>query len=545
MSRRVGAPLIRHTEDWRAIATLNAYRGLIGFGLVTLLLFAQAGHLFDVVMPDVFRSACLAYLALWVLSLVAALTRTPPLRAQVLFAVAVDVVFFTTLVLAGTGVAGGLGMLLIAPLSAAGMLLPARLAFLLAACAAIGVLGQEALRPLQIEGARSAFVQAGILGVLFFLSVGLSHWLARRAREGEALAAERAGEVQDLAALNRHIIQHMEIGAIVVDADRRIRLINDAAVRLLDLTETAPQNASLTRVAPAVDEALSHWLQTSAGGIDTLQASGRALLPLFSRLGTARDALVLISLEDALRQSEQAQQLKLVSLGRLTSSIAHEIRNPLGAISHAGQLLAETATLDADGRRLLDIVHRHTRRIDDIIDSILGLSRRSETTRRTIALADWLASCVNDYREYNARAPDFEIVGIDAALCIEFDPGHLRQVLFNLWDNAQRHARRDETALRVRLRGHHSRSGLFGLDVADNGPGLGADISDRVMEPFFTTAREGTGLGLHIARELCEANRARLAPVAESDGACFRIVFAQAWAGAGEPATSSIHDARA
>lgn len=539
MKAAPAAPLFRHVEDWRAIVTLNAYRGLIGFGLVTLLLFGQARQLFDVVLPDIFRVACLIYLALWALAIVAALTRRPPLRIQVVFAVAVDIAVFTSLMLASTGVAGGLGMLLIAPLSAAGMLLPARVASLLAACAVIGTLGQEVFRSLQVAGAHDEFMQAGILGVLLFLTVGASHWLARRARVSEALAAERADEVRDLAELNRRIIQQMEIGAIVVDTDRRIRLINDAALRQLDLSESAPQDADLDAIAPALGRALSQWIASPHANTELVHPAGRSLLPLFSRLGSGRDALVLIFLEDALRQSEQAQQLKLVSLGRLTSSIAHEIRNPLSAINHAGQLLSESDELGDDSRRLLDIVHRHTRRIDTIVGSVLGLSRRSEMTRQTLVLAAWLRDCVDDYCQYNERAPAFSIEQIDAALRVEFDPGHLRQVLFNLWDNAQRYARRENTTLAVRLYGHRSRSGLFGLDVIDNGPGLGSDVSDQVMEPFFTTSRDGTGLGLHIARELCEANRARLTPVAQRGGACFRIIFDHAWPKAETPTPPS------
>lgn len=177
---------------------------------------------------------------------------------------------------------------------------------------------------------------------------------------------------------------------------------------------------------------------------------------------------------------------------------------------------------------MLDIIARHSRRIDSIINSVLGLSRRSQTSRRMLALNSWLYDAIDDYLATNEEPPDFDMHDFDASLQVEFDPDHLRQVLFNLWDNAWRHARRDSVTLTITLSGHanRSRSDRFCLDVRDNGPGIDASIRDQVMEPFFSTMNEGTGLGLHICAELCEANGAQLIPVADPDGACLRIVFA-------------------
>ena len=525
MGTRAGG-LIRHAEDWRAITTLNMYRSLISFGLVGALLFGAAEGMFDVELPDAFRMTSLLYLALCALGLVAALLRKPALRIQVVVACAVDIVVFTALTLAGSGVSGGLGMLLITPVAAAGMLLPSRVATLLAACAALGILGQETWRALQLPGGHAEFVQAGILGGVFFITAGVAHWLALRVRESEALAAERASEVRDLAALNRHIIEQMEVGVVVVNGRRQVQLINDAAIRLLELDERSHAGRALARLSPALDSALSQWSAHNPAASEIIRAGSHALLPVFSMLGNNDRAGALIFLEDALRQNEQAQQLKLMSIGRLSASIAHEIRNPLGAISHAGQLLAESPSLGPDDNRMLAIIHRHTRRIDGIINSVLGLSRRSQTSRRTLALSNWLDDAIEDYLTFDDDSPDFDVEAIDPQLQVEFDPDHLRQVLFNLWDNAKAYARRDGVVLTIHLSGHRNRSDRFCLDVCDNGPGIDETIFNQILEPFFTTTREGTGLGLHIAAELCDANGAQLVPVAHSGGACFRIVFA-------------------
>lgn len=526
MSSRRATPFIRHAEDWRAVALFGAYRCLVAFGLVTTALLSTDAPAFETAMPTLFGLGCLIYLAECVLAMVAALIRLPALRVQIVVAVAVDVVFFTGLTYASAGVAGGFGMLLIAPLSAAGMLLPGRLAGLLTAGAVIAILGQEALRSLRLPGTQAESMQAGILGALLFFTVLVSHWLARRIRSSEALAAERATEIRDLAELNRRIIRQMQMGAIVVDAQRRIQLINDAALELLTLASPVPQDQTLTSITPELDQALTRWQQQPRETVEVVHAGGHVLLPTFSRLDRAHASSILIFIEDALRQSEQAQQLKLVSIGRLTASIAHEIRNPLGAISHAGQLLAESDAIGPDEQRLLDIVHRHSRRIDSIIASVLGLSRRSGGGRETINLGPWLDNAIEDYCQQHAQAPQFTTCGVGHPIEIQFDPAHLRQILFNLWDNSQRHGRRDLTVLRITLTAHDNRYGLLCLDIADNGPGLEPAIASRIMEPFFTTAHDGTGLGLYIARELCEANGAQLAPVTRPGGACFRIIFA-------------------
>ncbi|MES1940380.1 signal transduction histidine kinase [Salinisphaera sp. T5B8] len=542
MRTRARGGLIRHAEDWRAITSLNIYRSLISFGLVGLLLFGAAEGMFDVALPDTFRITSLLYLAQCALGLMAALSRKPALRVQVVVACAVDIAAFTALTLASTGVSGGLGMLLITPIAAAGMLLPARLAALFAACAAIGIIGQETWRALELPGQGAEFIQAGILGAVFFITAGVAHWLARRVRTSEALAAERASEVRDLATLNRHIIQQMDIGAVVVDSQRRVQLINDAAIRMLELEHRSHTDRALRRLSLALDRALSQWSEQNPAASEIIRAGSHALLPTFSTLGDNDQAGTLIFLEDALRQSEQAQQLKLISIGRLSASIAHEIRNPLGAISHAGQLLAESDALGADDQRMLAIIHRHTRRIDGIINSVLGLSRRSQTSRRTLALANWLDDAIDDYLTYNDDSPDFDVDTLDPQLQVEFDPDHLRQVLFNLWDNAQSYARRDGVVLTIHLSGQRNRSNRFCLDIRDNGPGIDTAIFNQIMEPFFTTTREGTGLGLHIAAELCEANGAQLLPVAHSAGACFRIVFAHVRAPASPARSASMPD---
>lgn len=519
-ARRV--PVVHTGATWRAALTLSFYRSAIAFGLVATLSAGDGHGLFSPDFPGLFRAVCLAYLALAAFLAGTALVRRPPLAIHIFVQILVDVVMIVLASYAANGASGGLAMLLLAPLAAAGILLPARLAGLLTALAALGMIGQEVMRHWQLADAHTDFVQSGILGALYFATAFMAYGLARRIRVSDASAASHASQARDLAELNRRIIERMQTGAIVIDGGDRIQILNQAALELLDHSAGDTPPAALAELPPALSDALQAWRARQAPP-GLIEVAGRPLQPQFAALGDDR-APTLIFLDDARRASEQAQQMKLMALGRLTASIAHEIRNPLGAISHAEQLLAESPRLGADDSRLLAMIHRHCQRIDRIISDVLGLARRSAQQPRTLELSPWVAAAMADYRETRDDPPRFVQTGEWPAVHLRFDPGQLRQVLFNLWDNSNRHAR-GPAAPRIELHARVDANRNLAVDVIDDGPGIAPDLLDRILEPFFTTAADGTGLGLHIARELCEANGARLIPMNHAQGACFRILL--------------------
>jgi two-component system sensor histidine kinase PilS (NtrC family) len=234
-----------------------------------------------------------------------------------------------------------------------------------------------------------------------------------------------------------------------------------------------------------------------------------------------------VFLEDLAQITQQAQQLKLAALGRLTAGISHEIRNPLGAISHAAQLLAESEELDSADRRLTQIIQDHSQRMNRVIENVLQLSRRQQSAPQRLDLKPWLEDFVGEIREQANERQHIHLRINSGDFTTLMDPNQLRQILDNLIRNAWRHSAQLHEQADVWLALFvDPDSQLAVLEVQDNGPGVSAEEQAHLFEPFFTTSSQGTGLGLYLSRELCESNQARLDFKSRQGGGCFRITFA-------------------
>ncbi len=510
-------------DDWRLLQSLGLYRLLLVILLVTLQESDTISQLFEAVLSSLFFISCRVYALLALPLVLMALMRGGSLTLQVIVNFVVDTIAIATLVFASGGVGAGLGMLLIPSVVGASLLLSMRLGLLAAAVGTLAMFGQEIIRQLPYLYSPSDFTATGVLGLMFFITATAGGAVARRARNSEALARQVGSEFADLSRLNKVVLDTMEAGVVVVDGSDHIRAMNPAAERLLDVGG----ERALQRLAPGVGAALSRWREGSASPeppIAPRAPGGIELLARFRRLGSGLEAPVLILLEDATRIRDQAQQIKLAALGRLSASIAHEIRNPLSAITHAGQLLGESVALTPEDRRLIDIVQRHSVRINTIVKDVLDLSRGAAYPQ-TFKLLDWLQQTLGQYREAHAeRSPALHC---DAALLARFDPNHLQQVLFNLLDNAFAHGQQaggSSPAVAITARALYLQGGA--LEISDNGQGVEPAMAERLFEPFFTTANQGTGLGLYLARELCTYNQAKLSyHRSDAGGALFRITF--------------------
>lgn len=409
------------------------------------------------------------------------------------------------------GVQSGFGMLLLPFLAVGGMLVPGRLALFHAAMATLAVFVSVAAGVLDGITVPRELFQAALLSIACFVTSSTTWLLARKARESERLAAARGDELASLNRVNALVLQALREAVVVVDGHGVVRHFNSRAERLLGSVRRDTTVPELMPLIVRWQRAGSPpYAQPVKSNIRGQQLIGR-MVPLEEN-GTQ---LLVLFLQNVAELAAEAQRLKLTALGRLTANIAHEIRNPLAAISHASELLAEDAT-DPASRRLAGMVQDNTRRINRLVEEVLQLNRRDRVQAQAIELGRFLPDLLDSLALANPATSGRILVHYQAPVTVRFDPGHLQQILTNLLGNAWRYSTGTTGAVRIEILPDAIR-------VLDDGPGITPEAQSQLFEPFFTTESSGTGLGLYIARELAEANGARLDYL--PPGGCFRLIL--------------------
>jgi two-component system, NtrC family, sensor histidine kinase PilS len=519
---------------WRVLAVLNLYRVLVPLALLGLYSLGGARG-FAVYSSQVFFGATVFYFCFGLVSVLFVRQRLASAKVQTILQASVDMFVLVLLLHTCGGVASGLGVLFLVPVGALAFLLPPRSALFLAAVAAIAILADTIWQQLGGKSDINSYATAGLLGAVLFVTAGAASFAAGRMRESEALVRQRDVDLANLAELSQYIVQHLRESLLVVDATDKIRLINESAAEILGDNHAVP-GALVGEVSPRLLYSLSTWRQRDQdenSPSSFVAADGaRVIQPHFAPLG-AEPGPTLIFLEDTSLLAERVQQGKLAALGRLSASIAHEIRNPVGAMSHAGQLLAESANIGVDERRLTDIIQSNSERVSTIISNVLQLSRREATKPTRLLLGDWLEDFLEEFCEtMQVREAQVGVPEATRNLEVRFDPSHLHQVVWNLCDNAMKYGEtHNGISFDIKL-GRLNPSNRPYLEVSNSGPGIEPRSVDRIFEPFFTGRKGGTGLGLFIARELCQLNRSILLYEDRSGtGSTFRIVFSdpQRW----------------
>jgi two-component system sensor histidine kinase PilS (NtrC family) len=435
-----------------------------------------------------------------------------------------DIVFITLLMHASGGVTSGVGGLLAITIAAASLLIGGRCALLFAALSSLAVLTEQIYDMQARAFDLSTLNYSGLLGITFFAIAIISLVLAQRVEQSASLARRHARTIVRLEELNRYIIQHLQSGIMIVDAQQFIVLCNYSALRLLGISE-APTH--LADVSIMLQQAFLRWNDNPPQDFAIIQLpNGEEIQVRFSLLIVEDERLHLLLFEDIGLHNLRLQQSKLASLGRLTASIAHEIRNPLSAISHAGQLLSEAQDLKPEDLRLTRIIQTHCQRVNNIIEDILKLSRRHPSQKQKIRLDEWLPNYVQEKNLCHADGDDiFRCQLMQNELNVFVDPGHLKQILDNLCANALKYGMPENGPITLKAERAQEQPCIR---VIDNGPGIENDDLMHLFEPFFTTSRQGTGLGLYISRELAELNQADLV-YAKCDGnSCFTLLLADA-----------------
>jgi two-component system sensor histidine kinase PilS (NtrC family) len=508
---------------WRSLQTMNITRVVIA--LVLLAYLGLAPNTARDANVRLYAETCAGYLAFALAFTGLTSYWKRRFLVQVCSQIAIDLAAISLLYLAAGSARSGLAILYLFPLAGAAILAPLLFAMFSAAIATLFLLGESTWQIFTSDG-ESAIRQAGMYGAGFFAVVLLVSRLATRLLKQEELAAQRGADLKIQQAINQIVIADVGDGILVVGRDARVFAGNPASRRMLGLDDSAV-DFRLTDVAALepLAQAFFAWQNDAADGAVYVNVkpwneegapSGRGRLGRashlklrFARVDTPDHTAgrCVIFLQDVSAIENQAQQLKLASMGRLTASIAHEVRNPLSAIGHATALLAEDLHGPAEVR-LLKIVGDNVARVNRMVEDILKLSRKVQPSGEPLRLDAFLAELKAEFLETHKLAEDIVWIGPAADAAVRFDALHLREVLLNLLNNAVRYASGKPAS--IRLFTALDPVGRRELHVQDDGPGITPEVRDHLFEPFYTTSSKGTGLGLYLARELCLNNEAML-----------------------------------
>lgn len=507
----------------RAINILNIFRFILSLIFIGLYLFMSKETWWNKDTAPVFFKISVAYFLFSIIALLISPRRSTSQQFILPLQVVIDIFFITLLMHAAGGIQSGLGLLLIITIVTASLVSNGRLALFYAAVASLSLLLEQSYQIVLGDLSAASYTQAVMLSLSCFATAWLAYSLAKRMQHSEALASARGIDIENLSQINALITQEMQDGVIVVDEKFNIRHHNLQAESLLSLPKNSAENISLASNTPEIAAAFSNWVKgEDANNNSVVSISNRELKLRFMPINQLRNMGAVIFIQDFSQLQSKAQQTKLAALGRLTANIAHEIRNPLSAISHANQLLQEEDNISAPTTRILQIIEDNIQRIDQIIKDVLELNRRDRTHQEKIELSEFLTDFFSQFCAVEkVPATHFQLKTLPQKQTIAFDKRHLTQILWNLCKNGWEHSQKQVNSLTLDCL-EVGKNGL-NIQINDDGSGIAEQDQPRLFEPFFTTKTSGNGLGLYISRELAEANGASLQYQALAQGSAFVV----------------------
>lgn len=506
----------------RAIDILNVFRFFLSLTFIFFYLYIGKVNRWSADDAHLFLYLSLAYLIFSIIVLAVSKLKSVTLTFIQPIQIIVDIAFITLLMSAAGGIQSGFGLLLIITIVIASLISNGRLALFYAAIASIALLLEQSYQIIKWDLPLTSYTQPVMLSLSCFATAWLAYSLAKRMQHSEELASARGIDLENMAQINALITQEMHDGIVVVDQDFNIRHHNLQAESLLSLPKNKAETMTLTATVPQIASAFSDWIKGEDNHSKLITSmNGHELKLRFMPINELRSHGAVIFIEDWSQIQAAAQQAKLAALGRLTANIAHEIRNPLSAISHANQLLQEEHVTEPTGR-ILQIISDNIQRIDQIIKDVLELNRRDRTHQERIELHPFLTDFHTQFCAVEKiDAANFSLMLGHQNPTVIFDHRHLTQILWNLCKNGWQHSQKQTASLNLRCF-TVGNSGLY-IEIQDDGDGVGEQDRARLFEPFFTTKKTGNGLGLYISRELAEANGASLQYQSLAHGSAFVV----------------------
>lgn len=383
----------------------------------------------------------------------------------------------------------------------------------------LGIAGWEYLR--SSTDSAPYFVQSALSGAGFFAVALLASQLsARLALEGaRARQSQLAARIQRQ--VNALVIESLPDGILIVDDRGVIRAANPAARALLTVSPSSPGSLRhlneqqawspllhLTRLCMGCGQTQSAELTLRQDGQSERRIKVRISLAATQEMGT--DNLCVVFMQDLRELEARLRTEKLAAMGRMSTAVAHEIRNPLAAIAQANALLEEDLS-DPRLRRLTAMISQNAKRLDKIVDDVLNAARVQTSTDtlsvQTISLNDQMLRICSEWSLQNAAAHQVTLLPHEGETHVRFDGEHLRRVLVNLLDNACRYASKNPESIVIQTVFSASNATLT---VWSDGPPLEHSVEQHLFEPFFSSESRSSGLGLFICRELCEGHGAHI-----------------------------------
>ncbi|CAN4265975.1 BaeS Signal transduction histidine kinase [Methylophilaceae bacterium] len=503
---------------WRSLKLYNGYRLVIA-----ILFFVTQSAIGDkAYWQDNYVSLVLAYFIFSCISGLLTWLEKPSINYNLPTQIIIEIVFILLLMHMQQDGVSNIGLLLIITIASASLISDGRYALFYASLATIGILLEQSYQLVSASKPMQNYTSAVILSLSCFATAWLAYSLAKRVQQSEWLAVQRGLDVKNMAQINALISHEMQDGVLVVDQSLQIKHHNIQAKRLLnlDFEDNEPSNwqgKSLQTLSPEISQMIRRWMyednvlnESSHANILKLSTLSRELRLRLLPVAENRHEGAVIFIEDWSQMQTQAHQVKLAALGRLTANIAHEIRNPLSAISHANQLLQEEEDNNPATTRMLQIIADNVQRLDQIIKDVLELNRRDRTNQELIQLENFMTDFYTQFCAVEKiPAHCFKLTLQNSNTMIAFDRRHLNQILWNLCKNGWRHSKNVENSLKLTVLTSTKRQDVQ-IEITDDGKGIPESVRSHLFEPFFTTEKSGTGLGLYIARELADANGAVL-----------------------------------
>ncbi len=508
-------------EYWQTLRLVNLFRLLLGLAFGSLYFLPVHSTWVDQSFVSLFSKISLVYILIAVVFILLWFFREPDFFKQLFWQLVFDILFINLFIFA-TGKSGDeISMLLIIPITISAYLMPQIYAFFFAAFASLTLSVFTFVYYGNSPNVLDSYFEHGILGAVLFSAALVFSRIAMWTHKNELKAEQQRIDLKNLEEINNKIINRLNAGIVIVDQKLQIKHINQSAIDYLNLG-TSPLRKNLYYSAGKLAIALKSW-QNHPYNQPFIFQQGEESPKLRATMEPFGNNWIMVVLEKLSVINEELQQLKLSSLGRLTASIAHEIRNPLSAIKQATQLLEEQQA-ERGEQKLIHIIENNVQRMNAIVDKIMQLSKKQHFHPETIKLNEFLQLFVYEFCMVEGFNQENITITMDQDnLEIYFDATHLNQILWNLFNNSIKHSQQSKSSLKINIKATSISANRIEIRYCDNGVTIAAEQVESLFEPFYTSSSTGTGLGLYICKELCNLNQAEMIYVPATKGNCFKM----------------------